>query len=64
MQTIQEVSCDLCGKVLSTAPKWATKSDAHLHVILPKEDELVRGVKTSISLGHSDHEIVVSRIPS
>ena len=43
--------------------KWAIHSDAHLDLVLPKEEELVRHVKTSVSLGCSDHEIVVSQIP-
>ena len=43
--------------------KWGTQTSAHLGLVLPKEEELVRDGKTSASLGRSDHEIVVSQIP-
>ena len=43
--------------------KWGTQSSAHLDLVLPKEEELVRDGKTSVSLGRSDHEILVSQIP-
>lgn len=43
--------------------KWAIHSDAHLDLVLPNEEELVRDVKTSVSLGGRDYEIVVSQIP-
>ena len=43
--------------------KWAIHSDAHLDLVLPNEEELVRHVKTSVSLGGRDHEIVVSQFP-
>ena len=43
--------------------KWAIHSDAHLDLVLPNEEELVGDVKTSVSLGCSHHEIVVSQIP-
>ena len=46
-----------------SASKWAIHSDAHLDLVLPKEEELVRDVKTSVSLGGRDHEIVVPQIP-
>ena len=46
-----------------SASKWAIHSDAHLDLVLPNKEELVRDVKTSVSLGGSDHEIVVSQIP-
>jgi len=48
---------------VSTAAKRATQSDAHLDLIVPKEAELVRNVKTSVRFGHKDHEILVSSIP-
>jgi len=60
---VQEVSCGVCGKVLSTAAKRATQCDAHLHLLVPKEAELVRNAKTNVSLGHKDHEILVFSIP-
>ena len=62
MQTAQEVSLRICELFLSTAAKWATQSDAHLDLLFPKEEELVRDVKTSVCLCCSDHEIVVSQI--
>lgn len=43
--------------------KWAIHSDAHLDLVLPNEEELIRDVKTSVSLGGRDYEIVVSQIP-
>ena len=46
-----------------SASKWAIHSDAHLDLVLPNEEELVRNVKTSVSLGCSDHESVVPQIP-
>lgn len=63
MQRVQEVSLRFCGQLLSTAAKQATQSDAHLDLILPKVEELVRDVKTSVIPGCSDHEIAVSQIP-
>lgn len=49
------------GGVCASASKWAIQSSAHLDGVLPKEEELVRAVKTSVSLVCSDH--VVSHIP-
>ena len=43
--------------------EWATQSSAHLDLVFPKEEEVVRDVKTRVSLGCSDHETVVSHIP-
>lgn len=57
------VSSGVCTKVLSTAAQQAIRHDIHLHRSVPTEDELARGVKTSVSLDHSDHEVVMSQIP-
>ncbi|KAK4806513.1 hypothetical protein QYF61_021349 [Mycteria americana] len=62
MQTFQEVSCGVCGNVLSRAAKESLQSSAHLDLALPKEEELVRHVHTSVSLGCGDHEMLVSQI--
>lgn len=36
----------------------ANKGDAHLNLVLAKEGALIMDVKTSVSLGCSDHEVV------
>lgn len=63
MQTGQEVSCGVSGKVLSTAAKWAIQSDEHLDLVLPKEEKLVRDVKTVSALAVETMELWSPRSP-
>ena len=49
-----------CGGQLQNGPSTLM---LHLDLVLPNEEELVRDVKTSVSLGGRDYEIVVSQIP-